>query len=312
LDLFASLRPIRYFAGVPSPLKTPEGIDIVLFRENTEDVYTGIEFESNTEETNDMLSFLAERFPDQSRRIRFPGSTALGIKPISREGSERILRTAIAWAIHNHRAKVTIVHKGNIMKFTEGAFVKWGYDLAEREFAEKCFTMVQWKKISELEGKQAANIRLEEARKRGLLIINDLIVDAAFERAITEPGEFDVMVTTNLNGDYLSDALAALVGGLGIAPGANINFDTGHAVFEAAHGTAPDIAGEGLANPSSLILSGVLLLRYIGWNEAANLLENGLKKTLASHVLTADFATRLPGSRQVDTAAFAGEIIQRM
>jgi len=312
LDLYTNLRPIRYLAGAPSPLINPAGIDIVLFRENTEDVYTGIEFENGSKDTADVLNFLATHFPDRYQKIRFPNTTALGFKPVSREGSERILRCAIQWALYNHRSRLTIVHKGNIMKFTEGAFLKWGYDLAEQEFSAHCFTMRQWQQIAENNGELAANQKKDEARKNGLLIIDSMIVDAAFEYAITQPQNFDVLVTTNLNGDYLSDALAALVGGLGIAPGANINFNTGHAIFEAAHGTAPDIAGKELSNPSSLILTSVLLLRYIGWNEAANLIENGLKKTLACHIVTPDFAARLHGSTQVATSAFAGEIIQRM
>jgi isocitrate dehydrogenase len=312
LDLYTNLRPIRYLAGAPSPIKEPADIDIVLFRENTEDVYTGIEFENGSKDATDVLTFLAQYFPDSYKKIGFPQSTALGIKPVSREGSERFLRTAIGWALHNQRSMLTIIHKGNIMKFTEGAFLNWGYELAEKEYSRQCFTMHQWHLIAGKNGEDAANEKLKEARNNHLLIINDMIVDAAFERAITQPQDFDVIATTNLNGDYLSDALAALVGGLGIAPGANINFDTGHAIFEAAHGTAPSIAGKGLANPSSLILSSVLLLRYIGWNTAANLLENGLRKTLGCHIVTPDFAARLPSSTQVDTSAFAREIIQRM
>ncbi|MBA4419928.1 MAG: NADP-dependent isocitrate dehydrogenase [Anaerolinea sp.] len=312
LDLYTSLRPVKYMPGAPSPLQKPENVDIVLFRENTEDVYAGIEFESGSVDAQTLVTFLQERFPDSYARLRFPSSSAIGLKPISREGSERIVRTAIEWALHNHRKSLTIIHKGNIMKYTEGAFMKWGYALAENDFAEQIYSMHQWKETAQKSGEAAANLELEYAKNAGRLIIRDMIVDAAFERAIIHPQDLDVIVTTNLNGDYLSDALAALVGGLGIAPGANINFVTGDAIFEAAHGTAPAIAGKNIANPSSLILSSVLMLRYLGWNEAANLVENGLRKTLASRHVTADFYDQVKNATLLSTSEFAEQIIQRM
>ena len=312
LDLYTSLRPVKYMPGAPSPLRKPENVDIVLFRENTEDVYAGIEFESGSVDAQMLVTFLQERFPESYAQLRFPASSAIGLKPISREGSERIIRTAIEWALHNHRKSLTIIHKGNIMKYTEGAFMKWGYAMAENDFAEQIYSMHQWKETAQKNGEAAANLELEYAKNAGKLIIRDMIVDAAFERAIIHPQDLDVLVTTNLNGDYLSDALAALVGGLGIAPGANINFVTGDAIFEAAHGTAPAIAGKNIANPSSLILSSVLMLRYLGWNEAANLVENGLRKTLASRHVTADFYDQVKNSTLLSTSEFAEQIIQRM
>lgn len=312
LDLYTSLRPVKYFPGIPSPLRKPENVDIVLFRENTEDVYAGIEFESGSVDVQALITFLQEEFPEGYDRLRFPASSAIGLKPISREGSERIVRTAIDWALHNHRKSLTIIHKGNIMKYTEGAFMKWGYALAENEFAKQIYSMRQWKETAQESDEAAANLELEYAIKAGRLIIRDMIVDAAFERAIIHPQDLDVLVTTNLNGDYLSDALAALVGGLGIAPGANINFVTGDAIFEAAHGTAPAIAGKNIANPSSLILSAVLMLRYLGWNEAANLVENGLRKTLSSRQVTADFYEQIKNATLLSTSEFAEQVIQRM
>jgi isocitrate dehydrogenase len=312
LDLFTSLRPVKFFPGTPSPLRKPDQVDIVLFRENTEDVYAGIEFEAESVEAKAVLDFLKTKFPERYAKLRFPETSSFGIKPISREGSERIVRTAIDWALHNKRASVTIIHKGNIMKFTEGAFMKWAYQLAENEFGERVYTTEQWKRTATTSGEAAANKELDEAMAEKKLIIKDVIVDAAFDRAIAHPHEMDVLVTTNLNGDYLSDALAALVGGLGIAPGANINFITGDAIFEAAHGTAPNIAGKNIANPSSLILSSVLMLRYLGWNEAANLIENGLRKTLASKNVTADFYELMKNATSLSTSDFAEQIIERM
>jgi isocitrate dehydrogenase len=236
----------------------------------------------------------------------------LGLKPISREGTERLVRAAIQWALLNQRKSATLIHKGNIMKFTEGGFMKWGYALAEREFSDNVYTLRQWKKTAAEKGEETANSDLEKARKAGKLVIGDMIVDASFERAITHPQEMDVLISTNLNADYLSDALAALVGGLGIAPGANINFETGDAIFEAAHGTAPSIAGQNKANPCSLILSAVLMLRYLGWNEAANLIENGLRKTLASKNVTVDFFEQIKNGTLLSTSEFTEQIIQRM
>jgi isocitrate dehydrogenase len=312
LDLFTSLRPVKYFPGTPSPLRKPEHVDIVLFRENTEDVYTGIEFEAGSPEANLLMDFLKTKLPESYAKIRFPDSSALGIKPISREGSERIVRTAIEWALHNQRKIVTLIHKGNIMKFTEGSFLKWGYALAEKEFGDRVYTSQQWKNTLQKKGEEAASEELKKAKQENKLLIKDMIVDAAFEHAITHPLDMDVLVTTNLNGDYLSDALAALVGGLGIAPGANINFVTGNAIFEAAHGTAPNIAGKNIANPGSLILSSVLMLRYLGWNEAANLIENGMRKTLASKNVTADFYEQMKNATCLSTSDFAEQVVQRM
>ncbi len=312
LDLFASFRPIKYFPGAPSPLRKPEHIDVALFRENTEDVYTGIEFDADSPEVFLLMNFLKEKLPESYKKLRFPGSSALGLKPISREGTERLVRAAIQWALLNQRKSATLIHKGNIMKFTEGGFLKWGYALAEREFSDKVYTLRQWKKTAADHGEGAANIDLENAKKTGKLVIRDMIVDASFERAITHPQEMDVLISTNLNADYLSDALAALVGGLGIAPGANINFDTGDAIFEAVHGTAPNIAGQNKANPCSMILSAVLMLRYLGWNEAANLVENGLRKTLASKNVTADFFDQIKNATLLTTSEFTEQIIQRM
>jgi isocitrate dehydrogenase len=312
LDLFACFRPIKYFPGSPSPLRKPEHIDVALFRENTEDVYTGIEFDAGSPEVVLLMNFLKEKLPESYKKLRFPDSSALGLKPISREGTERLVRAAIQWALLNQRKSATLIHKGNIMKFTEGGFLKWGYALAEREFGENVYTLRQWKKTAVDHGDGAANIDLENAKKAGKLVIRDTIVDASFERAITHPQEMDVLISTNLNGDYLSDALAALVGGLGIAPGANINFETGDAIFEAVHGTAPNIAGQNKANPCSMILSAVLMLRYLGWNEAANLVENGLRKTLASKNVTADFFEQIKNGTLLSTSEFTEQIIQRM
>lgn len=312
LDLYACFRPVKYYPGAPSPLRKPEHIDIALFRENTEDVYTGIEFDDGTPEVAQLLDFLKSKFPGSYAKLRFPSTSAIGLKPISREGTERIVRTAVAWALLNKRKSATIIHKGNIMKFTEGGFLKWGYDLAEREFAKEVYTMRTWKKASSKSGTEAANKELDKAKRAGKLILKDLIVDASFDRAITRPQEMDVLICPNLNADYLSDALAALVGGLGIAPGANINFDTGDAIFESVHGTAPDIAGQNKANPCSLILSAVLMLRYMAWNEAANLIENGLRKTLASKNVTPDFCEQLKNAICLSTTEFTEQVIQRM
>ena len=312
LDLFASFRPIRYFTGAPSPLRKPEHIDIALFRENTEDVYTGIEFDAGSPEAALMLDLLKTKIPASYKKLRFPDSSALGLKPISREGTERLVRAAIQWALLNKRKTATLIHKGNIMKFTEGGFMKWGYALAEREFGDCVHTLPQWKRTAAEKGEEAANLDLENAKKAGKLVIRDMIVDASFERAITHPQEMDVLISTNLNADYLSDALAALVGGLGIAPGANINFETGDAIFESVHGTAPNIAGQNKANPCSMILSAVLMLRYLGWNEAANLIENGLRKTLASKNVTADFFEQIKNATLLSTSEFTEQVVQRM
>src|SRR5690606_22899353 len=260
LDLYVCLRPVRYFDGVPSPVKHPELVDMVIFRENSEDIYAGIEWEAESEEVKKVIRFLQEEMG--VKKIRFPETSGIGIKPVSREGTERLVRAAIQYALDHGRKSVTLVHKGNIMKFTEGAFKKWGYELAEREFGDKVFTWAQYDRIAEEQGKEAANRAQAEAEEAGKIIIKDVIADAFLQQILTRPAEYDVIATLNLNGDYISDALAAQVGGIGIAPGANINYDTGHAVFEATHGTAPKYAGLDKVNPGSVILSGVLMLEY--------------------------------------------------
>lgn len=306
LDLFACVRPVRYFNGVPSPLKEPEKTNMVIFRENTEDVYAGIEFAKDTAEANALISLLQEQF--QVTKIRFPETSAIGIKPISQEGSQRLIAAAIDYALENSHKTVTLVHKGNIMKFTEGGFKNWGYELAETEYAEKTFTMNQYATIAEKSGKPAADEAYQQAKAAGKLIINDVIADNMLQQILLYPEKYEVIATCNLNGDYLSDALAAQVGGIGIAPGANINYHTGHAIFEATHGTAPDIAGLGKANPCSLLLSAGMMLTYLGWGEAAHLVEQAIEKALTTKQVTADFAHSMTGATKISTAAF-GELL---
>lgn len=306
LDLFACVRPVRYFNGVPSPLKEPEKTNMVIFRENTEDVYAGIEFAKGTAEVNALISLLQEQF--QVTKIRFPETSAIGIKPISQEGSQRLIAAAIDYALENGHKTVTLVHKGNIMKFTEGGFKNWGYELAETEYAEKTFTMNQYAAISEKSGKAAADEAYQQAKAAGKLIINDVIADNMLQQILLYPEKYEVIATCNLNGDYLSDALAAQVGGIGIAPGANINYHTGHAIFEATHGTAPDIAGLGKANPCSLLLSAGMMLTYLGWGEAAHLVEQAIEKALTTKQVTADFAHSMTGATEISTAVF-GELL---
>lgn len=306
LDLFACVRPVRYFNGVPSPLKEPEKTNMVIFRENTEDVYAGIEFAKGTAEVNALISLLQEQF--QVTKIRFPETSAIGIKPISQEGSQRLIAAAIDYALENGHKTVTLVHKGNIMKFTEGGFKNWGYELAETEYAEKTFTMNQYAAISEKSGKAAADEAYQQAKAAGKLIINDVIADNMLQQILLYPEKYEVIATCNLNGDYLSDALAAQVGGIGIAPGANINYHTGHAIFEATHGTAPDIAGLGKANPCSLLLSAGMMLTYLGWGQAAHLVEQAIEKALTTKQVTADFAHSMTGATEISTAAF-GELL---
>lgn len=312
LDLYANFRPVKYYPPAPSPLLHPERVNAVLFRENTEDVYAGIEFAAGSDGAKALLEFFKTQSPENYARIRFPESSALGLKPISSDGSQRIVRSAIEYALQNKRKSVTILHKGNIMKFTEGGFMKWGYDVAEKEFTAETYSMRLHKRLIAEQGEEAAKNALKEAKESGKLIIKDMIVDAAFERSIAHPEDMDVLVTTNLNGDYLSDALAALVGGLGIAPGANINYLTGDAIFEAVHGTAPDIAGKDLANPCSLILSSVLMLRYLGWMEAADLVENSLSQTFANRTVTADFACQMENAVSCSTTQFTALLLQRI
>lgn len=310
LDLYTCLRPVRYFTGVPSPVKRPEDTDMVIFRENTEDIYAGIEYASGSEEAQKLLNFLQTEMG--VNKIRFPETSGLGIKPISKEGTERLVRAAIEYALENKRASLTLVHKGNIMKFTEGAFKNWGYELAEREYAEHVFTWNQYDRIKEEEGADAANKAQSEAEAAGKLIVKDSIADIFLQQILTRPKEFDVVATMNLNGDYISDALAAQVGGIGIAPGANINYMTGHAIFEATHGTAPKYAGLDKVNPSSVILSGEMMFRHLGWNEAADLIIQSMEKSIEEKVVTYDFARLMDGATEVKCSEFADELIKNM
>ena len=310
LDLFTCLRPVRYFEGVPSPLKRPEETDMVIFRENTEDIYAGIEFQEGTDDVKKVIDFLQNEMG--AKNIRFPETSGIGIKPVSKEGTERLVRSAINYAIDNNRPSVTLVHKGNIMKFTEGAFKAWGYDLAEREFGDKVFTWKEYDKIVEDEGREAADKAQSEAEAAGRIVIKDAIADIFLQQILTRPKDFGVVATMNLNGDYVSDALAAQVGGIGIAPGANINYETGHAIFEATHGTAPKYAGQDKVNPSSVILSGVLMLEHIGWQEAADLITKSMEKTIASKVVTYDFARLMDGATEVKCSEFGDELIKNM
>ncbi|WAA11661.1 NADP-dependent isocitrate dehydrogenase [Fervidibacillus halotolerans] len=310
LDLFVCLRPVRWFEGVPSPVKRPQDTDMVIFRENTEDIYAGIEYKEGTPEVKKVIEFLQKEMGVQ--KIRFPETSGIGIKPVSREGTERLVRAAINYAIKEGRKSVTLVHKGNIMKFTEGAFKNWGYELAEREFGDRVFTWAEYDRIKEKDGVEAANKAQQDAEKAGKIIIKDAIADIFLQQILTRPKEFDVVATMNLNGDYISDALAAQVGGIGIAPGANINYETGHAIFEATHGTAPKYAGLDKVNPSSVILSGVLMLQHIGWNEAADLIIRSMEKTIASKVVTYDFARLMDGATEVKCSEFGTKLIENM
>jgi isocitrate dehydrogenase len=294
LDLYVCLRPVRYFQGVPSPVKHPEQIDMVIFRENTEDIYAGIEWKAGTPEAAKVVQWLQNEMG--VKKIRFPESSSIGIKPVSKEGTERLVRAAILYAITNKRTSVTLVHKGNIMKFTEGGFRDWGYELAKREFGS---AVVTW---DDCGGR----------RPEGKILIKDVIADAFLQQILTRPSEYDVIATLNLNGDYISDALAAQVGGIGIAPGGNINYVTGHAVFEATHGTAPKYAGQDKVNPGSVILSGEMMLRYMGWNEAADLIMTALDKTLSQKVVTYDFARLMEGAREVKCSEFGKAIAANM
>lgn len=308
LDLYVCLRPVRYFKGVPSPVKRPEDTDMVIFRENTEDIYAGIEFKEGSEESKKLIAFLKSEFGVD--KIRFPETSGIGIKPISKEGTERLVRSAVEYAIKEGRKSLTLVHKGNIMKFTEGAFKTWGYDLCEREYADKVFTWNEYDRIKEVEGTEAADAKQKEALAAGKILVKDSIADIFLQQILTRPAEFDVVATMNLNGDYISDALAAQVGGIGIAPGANINYLTGHAIFEATHGTAPKYAGLDKVNPSSVILSGTLLLEHIGWSEAAELINLSMEKTIAAKTVTYDFARLMDGATEVKCSEFADELIK--
>ncbi|MEX2149222.1 MAG: NADP-dependent isocitrate dehydrogenase [Steroidobacteraceae bacterium] len=312
LDLYVCLRPVRWFKGVPSPVRSPEKVDMVIFRENTEDIYAGIEFEAGTAENTKFLGLLKEHFPKLHGKIRFPGSSGIGIKPISREGTERLIRATIEYAVANHRKSVTIVHKGNIMKFTEGAFRNWAYALAETEFADATYTWDQWERTRATQGDAAANDEQKKALASGRVLIKDAIADITLQQVLTRPEDFDVIATMNLNGDYLSDALAAQVGGIGIAPGGNVNYVTGHAVFEATHGTAPKYANLDKVNPSSVILSGEMLLRYLGWIEAAELMLTAMDRTIADKTVTYDFARLMKGATEVKCSEFGDALIRNM
>jgi len=303
LDLYVCLRPVRWFKGVPSPVRHPEKVDMVIFRENTEDIYAGIEFEAGTADDQKFLELFRQAFPETS---------GIGIKPVSKEGSERLIRAALAYAITNKRKSVTLVHKGNIQKFTEGAFRNWGYQLAEREFAAGTYTWEQWERTKAAKGEQQANAEMNAARQAGRVIVKDAIADITLQQVLTRPDEFDVIATTNLNGDYLSDALAAQVGGIGIAPGGNINYLTGHAVFEATHGTAPKYANLDKVNPGSVILSGEMMFRYLGWVEAADAIIAAMDRTIGQKVVTYDFARLMEGAQEVSTSAFADALIRNL
>ncbi len=330
LDLYVCLRPVRYFEGVPSPVKRPEAVDMVIFRENTEDIYAGIEYAAGTPESKKITDFLAAEFPQQFKKIRFGTKASIdawaaqagipsgdvelgiGIKPVSRYGSERLVRSAIQYALAQKRKSVTIVHKGNIMKFTSGAFRDWGYQLAEKEFPAQTYTWRQWERTKETKGEKAANAEQKDELAKGKILVKDAIADITLQQVLTRPEEFDVIATLNLNGDYLSDALAAQVGGIGIAPGGNINYVSGHAVFEATHGTAPKYANMDKVNPGSVILSGEMMLRYLGWNEAADRIISSLEQTIRSKVVTYDFARLMTGAKEVRCSEFGDALIARM
>lgn len=312
LDLYVCLRPVRYFQGVPSPVRRPEDVDMVIFRENTEDIYTGIEFELGSEANQRFKELLQENFPQEYQKIRFPQTAAFSLKPISKEGTYRLVRAALRYALQYKRRSVTLVHKGNIMKFTEGAFRNWGYELAENEFGDQVYTWAQWERTKAEKGEEAANAEQDAALKAGKLLVKDVIADIVFQQTITRARDFDVLATMNLNGDYLSDALAAQVGGIGIAPGGNINYDTGHAVFEATHGTAPKYADKDMVNPGSVILSGEMMLRYMGWDEAADLIIRGMEGAIQAKTVTYDFHRLMEGATLLKCSEFGDAVIRHM
>jgi isocitrate dehydrogenase len=317
LDLYVCLRPVRWFRGVPSPVKNPQKVDMVIFRENTEDIYAGIEWEAGSEQVKKILAFLEKEFPKEYKKIRFPQSAGLGVKPVSREGTERLVRAAISYAIRLKRKSVTFVHKGNIMKFTEGAFRNWGYALAEKEFGDRVYTWEQWERTKASRGEEAASAEQKAELAKGKVLVKDAIADITLQQVLTRPEEFDVVATLNLNGDYLSDALAAQVGGIGIAPGGNANYVTGHAIFEATHGTAPKYADLDKVNPGSVILSGEMMFRHLGWNEAADLVIKGMDGAITAHRVTYDFARLMKqegvaDSVEVKCSEFGDEIVKHM
>ena len=310
LDLYACVRPVTWYQGVPSPVIHPDWVDMVIFRENTEDIYAGIEWMAYSDEVKKVIAFLKDEM--DVNKIRFPESSSIGIKPVSREGTERLVSAAIQYAVDHKRKSVTLVHKGNIMKFTEGAFKNWGYAFAENNFSEHVFTWRQYDKIAEKEGKEKANEIQSTAIDSGKIIIKDMIADAFLQQILTRPNEYDVVATLNLNGDYISDALAAMVGGIGIAPGANINYETGHAIFEATHGTAPKYAGMDKVNPSSVILSGAMMFEYLGWNDVADVIKKGMAKTIKSKQVTYDFHRLMENAEKLSCSEFGERIIQNM
>ncbi len=312
LDLYVCQRPVRWFKGVPSPVKRPQDVDMVVFRENTEDIYTGIEFENGTEDNKKFREIFKQNFPKEFAKIRFPNTSGFGLKPVSQEGTARLVRAAIRWALQHKRKNVTLVHKGNIMKYTEGAFRNWGYAVAEKEFSDQVYTWQTWEKTKADKGEDAASKEQDAALKAGKLLIKDVIADIVFQQTITRATDFDVLATMNLNGDYLSDALAAQVGGIGIAPGGNINYDTGHAVFEATHGTAPKYADKDMVNPGSVILSGEMMLRYMGWDEAADKVVQGISGAIDAKTVTYDFHRLMEGATKLSTSQFGDAVIKQM
>ena len=312
LDLYVCLRPVRWFENVPSPVKNPQLIDMAIFRENTEDIYAGIEFAAGSEDSKKFLRLMKENFSKRFNKIRFSENCGIGLKPVSKEGTQRLVWDAIEYAINYNRKSVTLVHKGNIMKFTEGSFKEWGYEIAEKKFKDKVFTWKQYDKIAETKGKDYANQLQNEAIANGKIIIKDVIADAFLQQILTRPTEYDIIATMNLNGDYISDALAAQVGGIGISPGANINFITGKALFEATHGTAPKYANLDKVNPSSVILSGEMMFRYLGWTEAADLIISAMKKTFSEKTVTYDFARQMQGATLLKCSEFGDALISNM
>jgi isocitrate dehydrogenase len=317
LDLYVCLRPVRWFKGVPSPVKRPDKVSMTIFRENTEDIYAGIEYEAGSDSAKKMINFIKENFPKDYGKIRFPETSGIGIKPVSKDGTERLVKAALEYAIKNKEKSLTIVHKGNIMKFTEGAFRKWAFAYAEKEFGSQVYTWDQWEKTKAEKGEEAANAEQKAAGAAGKVIVKDAIADIALQQVLTRPEEFQVIATCNLNGDYLSDALAAQVGGIGIAPGGNLNYVTGHAVFEATHGTAPKYANLDKVNPGSVILSGEMMLRYMGWTEAADLIIKGMDGAIAAKTVTYDFSRLMTqegqsGVKEVKCSEFGNEIIKHM
>lgn len=310
LDLYTCYRPVKYFSGVPSPVKKPENVNMHIFRENTEDIYSGIEFMNGTPDADKIKKFLIDEMGITS--IRFPDTSSIGIKPVSLEGSERLIRQALLFAVKKNLPSVTLVHKGNIMKYTEGSFMKWGYALAEREFGGNVFTWNQHKKLAEEKGEEAANEALKNAELSGKIIVKDVIADAFLQQILTRPAEYSVIATLNLNGDYISDALAAIVGGIGIAPGANINYESGHAIFEATHGTAPKYADLDKVNPGSVVLSGALMFEYMGWDEAAAEIYDGLEKAIENKTVTYDFHRLMENATLLKTSEFADAIISNI